>query len=495
MLDLYINQLIEYAISSGLIDEDERYYSINRILQIFDKTSFTDPKVEGIPSLDVILTNLIQEAIKDGLVSDSITEQDLFDTKVMDAVTPRPREVIATFNSLYHFSPKTATDYFYKFSFDTNYIRQDRIVRDIKWVTKSQYGDIDITINLSKPEKDPKAIAAGKNAKSTNYPKCPLCIENVGFAGSLTQAARENHRIIPLLLDSEKWAMQYSPYVYYPEHCIVLNQKHQPMKINEGTFRKLLSFVKIFPHYFLGSNADLPIVGGSILSHDHFQGGGYMLPMAKATERFEFELSQFTAIDFSVLNWPVSVIRLRSENCDSLIEAATHILNSWRSYTDEEAFIYAETNGERHNTITPIARYQNDKFELDLALRNNITTDARPLGVYHPREEYWHIKKENIGLIEVMGLAVLPRRLKEEMSLVKSRILSGFPLADDPSIEKHALWVSSFIDNYSKIDETNIDSIIEEEVGKVFVKVLEDAGIYKNNSKGDEAFNRFIKTL
>lgn len=495
MLDLYINQLIEYAISNGLIDEDERYYSINRVLQIFNKTDFSDPKVNGVPSLDIVLSNIIQEAIKEGLVSDSITEQDLFDTKVMDAVTPRPKEVIAKFNLLYHNSPKEATDYFYKLSGDNNYIRRDRIARDIKWVTKSQYGDIDITINLSKPEKDPKAIAAGKNAKSTNYPKCPLCIENVGFAGSLTQAARENHRIIPFLLDSEKWALQYSPYVYYPEHCIVLNQKHQPMKINESAFRKLLSFVKIFPHYFLGSNADLPIVGGSILSHDHFQGGGYVLPMAKATERFSFRLAQYSDIDFAVLNWPVSVIRLRGNECERLVDAATHILNNWRSYTDEEAFIYAETSGELHNTITPIARYQNGKFELDLALRNNITTEERPLGVYHPREEYWHIKKENIGLIEVMGLAVLPRRLKEEMASVKSAILSKSSLTADPAIEKHAKWVSSFINDYQTIDKTNIDSIIEDEVGKVFVKVLEDAGVYKNNSKGDEAFKRFIETL
>ena len=408
---------------------------------------------------------------------------------------PRPSEVIRRFYAFYKESPQKATDFYYKFSCDSDYIRRYRIKKDMKWTVPTEYGNLDITINLSKPEKDPKAIAAAKNAKSSAYPKCLLCRENEGYAGRLNHPARQNHRIIPVTIQSEEWGFQYSPYVYYNEHCIVLNGQHVPMKIEHNTFCKLFDFVKQFPHYFVGSNADLPIVGGSILSHDHFQGGHYEFAMAKAPVERSFNVREFEDVEAGIVKWPMSVIRLRAADTDRIIALADVILDKWRAYTDEASFIFAETDGEPHNTITPIARKRNDRYELDLVLRNNITTKEHPLGVYHPHASLHHIKKENIGLIEVMGLAVLPVRLKKEMEQLKEAILVGRDLRSDEELAKHADWADEFIGKYDKIDGSNIDEIVEKEIGLVFMQVLSDAGVYKRTMQGQEAFDRFIKTL
>ena len=413
----------------------------------------------------------------------------------MGLLTERPSAVIAKFKSLYEKSPEEATDYYYNFSKNTDYIRRYRISKDMKWIAPTEYGDLDITINLSKPEKDPKAIAAARNAKQSGYPKCQLCWENEGYSGRVDHPARENHRIIPVTIQDSKWGFQYSPYVYYNEHCIVFNSKHIPMKIEHDTFCKLFDFVKQFPHYFVGSNADLPIVGGSILSHDHFQGGHYTFAMAKAPVERSFTVKGFEDVKSGVVKWPMSVIRLSSPDYERIIALADVILEKWRGYTDEDAFIFAETDGTPHNTITPIARKRGDDYELDLVLRNNITTDEHPLGVYHPHAELHHIKKENIGLIEVMGLAVLPARLKSEMADLKKAMLAGADLRADEVLSKHADWVDAFKTKYEKIDETNIDEIIQNEIGEVFMHVLEDAGVYKRTTKGQEAFDRFIRSL
>ena len=439
MLDFYIKQLVDYGVSSGLIPENERVYSTNLLLEIYGKDNFSDPDIsETSLPLDEILNNLLDIAVDEGLIEDSVTYRDLFDTKLMNCITPRPSQLQNRFWFLYETSPKEATDFYYDFSQNTNYIRRDRIAKDLKWKVPSEYGDIDITINLSKPEKDPKLIAAAKNAPSSGYPKCLLCRENEGYAGNTNHPARQNHRIIPLRLGNSDWNMQYSPYVYYNEHCIVFNNRHTPMKIDTSTFVKLFDFVKMFPHYFIGSNADLPIVGGSILSHDHFQGGHYTFAMAKAKSVFSFEVPEFNNVSCEVLKWPLSVIRLKSDSTEDIVRLASHILVKWRNYTDEDAFIFANTDGKPHNTITPIARFRDGMYELDLALRNNITTPEHPLGVYHPHEKLHHIKKENIGLIEVMGLAVLPSRLKNEMNLLAEYIIKGKDISGNEAIAKHA---------------------------------------------------------
>lgn len=496
MLDKNIKKLVQYGIDKNLISEVERNYSTNMLLDIFWKKDYTDADINGEDIvLDNILTNLTDEACKMGLIEDSITYRDLFDTKLMNCIMPRPTQVIDKFWQKYAVSPASATEFYYEFSQNTNYIRRTRVAKDLKWSVPSKYGDIDITINLSKPEKDPKAIAAARNAVASSYPKCQLCMENEGYAGHVSHPARQNHRIIPITICGSQWGFQYSPYVYYNEHCIAFNGQHIPMKINKDAFRKLFDFIKLFPHYFIGSNADLPIVGGSILSHDHFQGGNYTFAMAKADTVKTFKVKGFEDIDCGILNWPLSVIRLKASDSDRLIELADHILTAWRSYTDESAFIYAETDGEPHNTITPIARYRDGFFELDLALRNNITTEEHPLGVFHPHSKLHHIKKENIGLIEVMGLAVLPSRLKKEMELLSEYILSHKNIRENPELEKHADWVEEFIPAYSEITEDNIMDILQNEIGKVFVQVLEDAGVYKCTPKGLESFMRFIETL
>ena len=429
------------------------------------------------------------------LENDSVVYRDLFDTKLMGELTDRPSNILKKFNEKLAESPEAATNFYYEFSKNTDSIRRFRISKDMKWIAPTEYGDLDITINLSKPEKDPKAIAAARNAKQSGYPKCQLCWENEGYSGRVDHPARENHRIIPVTIQNSKWGFQYSPYVYYNEHCIVFNSKHIPMKIEHDTFCKLFDFVKQFPHYFVGSNADLPIVGGSILSHDHFQGGHYTFAMAKAPVERTFTVKGFEDDKAGIVKWPMSVIRISAPDVNRVIALADVILNKWRGYTDEAAFIYAETDGTPHNTITPIARKRGEDFELDLVLRNNITTDEHPLGVNHPHAELHHIKKENIGLIEVMGLAVLPARLKKEMADLKEAILSGKDIRKDEVLEKHADWVDAFSKKYDHIDETNIDDIIQNEIGEVFMHVLEDAGVYKRTPEGQEAFDRFVKTL
>lgn len=489
-----IDSLVNYALDCGLIQPEDKVYSINRLLEILGLDGYEQPKTSGDMSLVSALETLCDYAVKEGIIEDGIVSRDLFDTKLMGTLTPRPSEVIWTFNALYDNSPQKATDYYYKFSCDTNYIRRDRIAKDVKWKTDTEYGELDITINLSKPEKDPKAIAAAKNAKPSGYPKCALCYENEGYAGHLNAAARQNHRIIPITMNNSAWGMQYSPYVYYNEHCICFNFEHTPMKIERATFVKLFDFVKLFPHYFLGSNADLPIVGGSILSHDHFQGGHYEFAMAKAPIEKEISFAGYENIKAGIVKWPMSVIRLNGDNTDEIVDLADKILASWRGYTDKDAFIFAKTDGEPHNTITPIARMRNGKFELDLVLRNNITTEEHPLGVYHPHSELHNIKKENIGLIEVMGLAVLPARLKSEMQILADYIVSGKDIRSNEDIAKHAEWAERFISNY-QVSEDNIDDILRAEVGKTFKTVLEHAGVYKCTKEGREAFMRFVEQV
>lgn len=491
MINQAIKNLVEYAVTAELITTEDKAYAVNRILETLGLDEYCEPEAVTEAELEKILKDILDYACQEGIIEDSITHRDLFDTKIMGLLLPRPSEVIKKFWNDYEISPETATDNYYKMSCDSDYIRRYRIERDVKWVTTTKYGDLDITINLSKPEKDPKAIAAAKNAKQSGYPKCLLCKENEGYAGRVNHPARQNHRIIPMMINDTPWMMQYSPYVYYNEHCIVFNSEHTPMAINRATFKKLLDFVKLFPHYFVGSNADLPIVGGSILSHDHFQGGYYTFAMAKAQIETELKFDGFGDVDAGIVKWPMSVIRLRSEDTDRLIELADKILVAWRGYTDEDAFILAETDGQPHNTITPIARKANGKFELDLVLRNNITTEEHPLGVYHPHAELHNIKKENIGLIEVMGLAVLPARLKEEMRILGEMIVQGADLTADEATAKHAAWVEGFKPNYADINASNVDDILKTEIGKVFEKVLEHAGVYKRDEEGKAAFIRF----
>lgn len=491
-----IKKLVTYGIETGLISEEERIYSTNLILDVLKLDDYEEPQ-EGYKNVELqpVLKELLDFAVEKGLIEDSVVYRDLFDTRLMNCLMPRPSQVIKIFKEKYAVSPKEATDYYYKLSQDSDYIRRYRVCRDMKWVTKTEYGDIDITINLSKPEKDPKAIAAAKLAKQSGYPKCQLCRENEGYAGRTNHPARENHRIIPITINGGQWGFQYSPYVYYNEHCIVFNGQHIPMKVERATFVKLFDFIKLFPHYFIGSNADLPIVGGSILSHDHFQGGNYEFAMAKAPIEREFTVKGYEDVKAGIVKWPLSVIRLSCADEKKIIDLADHILKAWRGYTDEAAYIYAETDGEPHNTITPIARKRGDMYELDLALRNNITTPECPLGLYHPHNELHHIKKENIGLIEVMGLAVLPSRLKEEMEVLSDYIVNGKDIRSNEKIEKHADWVEAFRPKYDVINSDNVDAIIKEEIGIVFKKVLEDAGVFKRDAEGQAAFDRFTATL
>lgn len=495
-----IRKLVSYGERTGLVPEEDVIFTTNKLLELFclDELEDSDEIISMEESeLEQVLSSMCDYAYEKGLMAEnSVTYRDLFDTKIMSMLMPRPSEVIRRFHELYEQeSPEAATDYYYKLSKDSDYIRRYRVCKDMKWIAPTKYGDLDITINLSKPEKDPKAIAAARNAKQAGYPKCLLCRENEGYAGRINHPARQNHRIIPVTINGSQWGFQYSPYVYYNEHCIVFNSKHVPMKIEHATFCKLFDFVKQFPHYFVGSNADLPIVGGSILSHDHFQGGHYEFAMAKAPVEKTFTVKGYENVAAGIVKWPMSVIRLSGRDTDRIIALADVILEKWRGYTDEAAFIYAYTDNEPHNTITPIARKRGDNFELDLVLRNNITTEEHPLGVFHPHAKLHHIKKENIGLIEVMGLAVLPARLKGEMADLKEAVLAGRNLRDSEELEKHADWVEEFLPKYEKIDESNIDGIIEKEIGLVFMEVLEDAGVYKRTEEGMKAFDRFIGSL
>lgn len=494
MINAEIKQLIGYATRNGLIAECDRNYAINSLLSLLKLDSYEDTDCEETDDLEELLKKMNDHAVEKGIIDDNITERDLFDSKIMGALTPRPSEVIGKFKELYSICPKEATDWYYNFSRHTDYIRTYRVKKDLKWSVPSVYGDIDITINLSKPEKDPKAIAAAKNAPQNSYPKCQLCPECEGYAGTLNYPGRSNHRIIPIKMAGKDWFFQYSPYVYYNEHCIALSGEHTPMKIDRSSFVKMLDFITIFPHYFIGSNADLPIVGGSILAHDHMQGGRYTFAMEKAPIEKELDFAEFPDVEAGIVKWPLSVIRLASENKENLIDLADMILQAWREYTDEEAFIYAYTDDVPHNTITPIARMRDGKFELDLVLRNNITTEQHPLGVYHPHAELHNIKKENIGLIEVMGLAVLPARLKKEMAILAETVLAGKDIASVEEIGKHAEWFANFKDKYT-FTEDNITDILHKEIGNTFIRVLEDAGVYKCTEQGREAFVRFIESI
>ena len=493
-----IDKLVSYGVLTGLIGEGDRIYVRNRLLTKLGLDSYeeTGAECENVEELDGILETLLDHAAEKGLLeNNSVVYRDIFDTELMDTLTPFPSAVTEKFYALYKNSPVDATDYFYKLSCDTNYIRRGRIKKDVKWTIDSEYGEIEITINRSKPEKDPKAIAAAKLQKQSSYPKCQLCVENEGYGGRVNHPARQNHRIIPIEICGAKWGFQYSPYVYYNEHCIVFNSEHIPMVIDRSAFAKLLDFIKRFNHYIIGSNADLPIVGGSILTHEHFQGGNHVFAMHRAKSEKFYDISGFEDIEVSRLTWPMSVIRLKGEDTEKLIELADKILVSWRAYTDEDAFIYAETDGTPHNTITPIASMSDGKYVLDLVLRNNITTEEHPLGVYHPHAELHHIKKENIGLIEVMGLAVLPSRLVEELAAVADALVNGKDLDADDKTKAHAEWALEVKAAHLELDKDNVDDILKEEVGKVFVKVLEHAGVYKRTEEGMAAFDRFMAQL
>ncbi len=492
-----IKKLVQYGLETGLIEEGDRIYATNRILETLRLDEYEEPKQQYHDvDLEETLKELLDYACEQGITEDSVGYRDLFDTKLMDCLMPRPTEVTAKFWKIYEEQgARQATDYFYKLSQDSDYIRRYRVSKDQKWMAKTPYGDLDITINLSKPEKDPKAIAAAKLAKQSGYPKCLLCMENEGYAGRLNHPARNNHRVIRITVNDSQWGFQYSPYVYYNEHCIVFNGQHTPMKIERAAFVKLFDFVKQFPHYFLGSNADLPIVGGSILSHDHFQGGHYTFAMAKAGMEQHFVMPGFEDVEAGIVYWPMSVLRLRGKDPERLIDLGDKVLGAWRGYTDEAAFVYAETDGEPHNTITPIARKNGEWYELDLVLRNNITTEEFPLGVYHPHQDLHHIKKENIGLIEVMGLAVLPSRLKDELALLGEYLVEGKDIRSNEMLEKHADWVKDFRSSYDEITRENVEKILQDEVGKVFARVLEDAGVYKCTPEGRKAFGRFLESV
>lgn len=493
MIDQAIADLIGYALHTRLIEPADQVWAVNRLLPALGLDAWKEMPAAERPLGD-ILQELSDWAVAHHLIEDDQTGRELFDTELMGRLTPRPSQVVRTFWDKYKVSPQTATDWFYRFCMDTNYIRRDRIARDVKWKAATPYGELDITINLSKPEKDPRAIAAAKTAPQSGYPRCALCRQNEGYAGRLNHPARQNHRVIPVTINGENWFFQYSPYVYYNEHCIVLNGSHTPMKIDRAAFCKLLDFVRQFPHYFVGSNADLPIVGGSILSHDHFQGGRYTFAMEKAPIEQPVVFPGFEDIEAGIVKWPLSVIRISGICRERLVDLAVRILTAWRCYTDEGAFIFAETGGELHNTITPIARRREDRYELDLVLRNNITTPEYPLGVFHPHQELHHIKKENIGLIEVMGLAVLPSRLKQEMAALADALVTGRDICQDELLAKHADWAEELKTRYT-FTVQNAEEILQQEIGKVFATVLEHAGVFKCTPEGRIAFHKFIKSV
>ena len=495
MINKSIKKLVCYGLSKNLFEKCDEIFITNRILEILNLDSFDCDEDFCEVDLEATLKEILDYAAQKGLIDDNITERDLFDTKIMSALMPRPSEVINKFNSLYENSPEAATDYYFNLSQNSDYIRRYRVAKDLKWKSDTEYGEMDITINLSKPEKDAKSILAAKNAPQSSYPKCLLCKECEGYAGRINFPARQNHRILPVTLNGEQWFWQYSPYVYYNEHCIAFNGEHTPMKVDATTLKKLFDFVKTYPHYFIGSNAGLPIVGGSILAHEHFQGGRYTFAMEKAELEYETTFDGFEDIKAGIVKWPMSVIRLNGADCDRVVELGGKILTAWENYTDKDAFIFAETDGEKHNAITPIARKRGDNFELDLVLRNNITTEEYPMGVYHPHAEKHHIKKENIGLIEVMGLAVLPGRLKQEMADLEIAILENRDIKNDEALAKHADWSEEIKVKYQDLNKDNIGDIIKKEIGIVFSKVLEDAGVYKRNQKGQAAFKKFIESV
>ena len=493
-IETLLESLVAHAIRCGLAEEEDRTVLINRLLDLLRLDSFDAADEPLCEDLETILAQLLDYACSRGLCDDNITARDIFDTRIMGALTPMPREVIRTFREKYTRDPVEATDWYYRFSCDTDYIRRYRIVKDMRWTYDSDYGRMDITINLSKPEKDPKAIAAAKNAPQSAYPKCQLCPENEGYAGRMNHPARANHRIIPIQVTGQPWCLQYSPYVYYNEHCIVFNSRHIPMKIDRSAFEKLLDFVKLFPHYFVGSNADLPIVGGSILSHEHFQGGHYSFAMEHAPTELEVAFEGFADVKADIVKWPMSVLRLTGPDADRIVDLADKVLTVWRGYSDAEAGVVAFSDGQPHNTITPIARRRGENFELDLVLRCNITTPEHPMGVFHPHAEKHHIKKENIGLIEVMGLAVLPSRLKAELHALADAIVAGADLASNEMLAKHAPWAEALRTQYTFTAENALEILLQE-TGKVFTQVLEDAGVYKCTPEGRKQFLRFVEAV
>ena len=493
-LETYIDSLVSYAMNCGLAEPEDHQILTNRLLELMGQVEYTPSQEVQSDDLEEILAGLLDYAVKHGLCDDNILARDLFDTKLMAALTPMPREVIRTFREKYAFDPREATDWYYKFSGDTDYIRRYRIAKDMVWKHESKYGLLDITINLSKPEKDPMAVAAAKYAPQSDYPKCLLCPENEGYGGRINHPNRANHRIIPLTLSGEPWYLQYSPYVYYNEHCIVFNQVHTPMVINQAVFEKLLDFTAQFPHYMVGSNADLPIVGGSILTHEHFQGGRYTFAMAQAPMEEMFTFAGFEDIKAGFVKWPMSVIRLTGPDARRIADLGGKILEKWRGYSDESVGIIAFSEGQPHNTITPIARRRGEEFELDLVLRCNITTEEHPLGVFHPHADKHHIKRENIGLIEVMGLAVLPGRLKAELRALADALVQGADICENPELEKHAAWAEQLRKQYTFTEE-NALPILMEETGKVFAAVLEDAGVYKCDETGRAAFRAFMQSV
>ena len=492
MINQAIKDFVAYGLKTNLIDSCDVIYITNSVLEAIKLEEYTEPAEVVETELDKILNALLDYACEKNIIEDSIVYRDLFDTKLMGILTARPSEVNRKFASLKEESPERATNWYYDFSQDTDYIRRYRIKKDKRWKVQTEYGELDITINLSKPEKDPKAIAAAKNAPQSGYPKCLLCKENEGYAGRINHPARNNHRIVPIEIGGREWFLQYSPYVYYNEHCILFSAQHSPMKVDRNTFEKMFDFLKSFPHYFVGSNADLPIVGGSLLSHDHFQGGKYTFAMEVAEMEEKFNFEGYEGIEAGIVKWPLSVIRLRGKDASKLVDLADKILIEWQGYTDEDAFIYSHTDGTPHNTITPIARMKGDEIEVDLVLRNNITTDEFPMGVYHPHQHLHHIKKENIGLIEVMGLAVLPPRLLDEMKLVQEYLVEGKNVAENELIVAHADWVNEIKAKYSDFTKDNVETIIQDEIGLVFAEVLENAGVFKRTPEGKKAMFKFL---
>lgn len=490
-----ISELIEYGFNCHLIEKEDEYVVRNALMDIMQIYAWEDTEVTSSRKIDDILNDMVDDAAQRGIIQNTNASRDLFDTKIMGALTPMPREVNGVFREKYANSPAEATDWYYGFSKQLNYVRAGRIAKDMKWVYKSEYGDLDVTINLSKPEKDPRDIAAARTSSEVKYPQCQLCPENAGFAGSLSHPARQNLRPVDMVLNNEQWQLQYSPYGYYNEHCILFNRLHTPMVIDRSAFIKLFDAVSQLPHYFFGSNADLPIVGGSILTHEHFQGGRYVFAMEKAEIEKEFSLPQFPNVTAGTVKWPMSVIRLRSEDREQLAEACTHILSAWREYSDESVGIFSHTKDVPHNTITPIARISGGKYECDLVLRNNRTTEERPLGIFHPNPSLHHIKKENIGLIEVMGLAVLPARLSKEMALLKKKLIAGEDIAEEPSLAAHAAWAEEIIKNHPEFSAESADDIIRLELGRVFEQVLTDCGVFKRDKEGAAAFARFIDAI
>ena len=496
-INLEINRLLNFASQRGLIAKEDETYAANLLLDVLQADEFTPQAVaEELTTAAPVLENMLDYAAEKKLIEDTVNERDLFDTRIMNCVMPRPSEVIARFKNDYARAPKAATDNYYRLSIASNYIRKTRIDKNIVWKAPTEYGDLDITINLSKPEKDPRDIAKAKLVKSSSYPKCLLCHENEGYAGRSNHPARQTHRLIPLDFHGHAWFLQYSPYTYYNEHCIILNGEHIPMKVSRKTFENLVSFTEILPHYFAGSNADLPIVGGSILSHDHYQGGRYTFAMEKAAIEKPYAFKGFPDVEAGRVKWPMSAVRLRSVNKEQLIALADKILGCWRKYSDASVDILAETDGTPHNTITPIARRHGEAFEFDLVLRNNRTTAQHPLGLFHPHAEVHHIKMENIGLIEVMGLAVLPARLKQEMQQVRVELLKGTEdISGIASIASHADWYKEIRAKYPAVTEENTEGILKQEIGRVFEQVLTHAGVYKRDEQGLAAFDRFVASV